>query len=60
MNKRLLVIDDEPKLLSAVAVDLRAEGYEVTWHDAISEMKENIAQKAYFLRPSNYVVCKKI
>jgi DNA-binding NarL/FixJ family response regulator len=28
--KRLLVVDDEPKLLRAVAVDLRAEGYKVT------------------------------
>ena len=30
MNKRLLIVDDEVKLLRAVAVDLRAEGYVVT------------------------------
>lgn len=30
MNKRILVVDDEPKLLRAVAVTLRAEGYDVT------------------------------
>ncbi len=30
MAKRLLVVDDEPKLLRAVAVNLRVEGYEVT------------------------------
>lgn len=30
MAERLLVVDDEPNLLRAVAVTLRAEGYEVT------------------------------
>lgn len=30
MAKKLLVVDDEPKLLRAVAADLRAEGYNVT------------------------------
>ncbi len=30
MSKRLLVVDDEPKLLLAVAACLRGEGYEVT------------------------------
>lgn len=30
MSKRLLVIDDEPNLLRAVAACLRAEGYDVT------------------------------
>jgi DNA-binding NarL/FixJ family response regulator len=30
MSKRLLVVDDEPGLLQAVAVCLRSEGYEVT------------------------------
>ena len=30
MSKRLLVVDDEPNLLRAVAACLRAEGYEVT------------------------------
>ena len=30
MSKRLLVVDDEPNLLRAVAVCLRGEGYEVT------------------------------
>ncbi len=29
MSKRLLVVDDEPNLLRAVAASLRAEGYEV-------------------------------
>lgn len=29
-KKRLLVVDDEPRLLRAVAADLRGEGYEVT------------------------------
>lgn len=29
-SKRLLVVDDEPRLLRAVAADLRGEGYEVT------------------------------
>ena len=29
MSKRLLVVDDEPNLLRAVAACLRAEGYEV-------------------------------
>ena len=30
MAKRILVVDDEAKLLRAVAVTLREEGYEVT------------------------------
>ena len=30
MSKRLLVVEDEPSLLQAVAVCLRAEGYDVT------------------------------
>jgi CheY-like chemotaxis protein len=30
MAKRLLVVDDDPGLLRAVAETLRAEGYEVT------------------------------
>ena len=30
MSKRLLVVDDEPNLLVAVAACLRGEGYEVT------------------------------
>jgi DNA-binding NarL/FixJ family response regulator len=30
MSKRLLVVDDEPNLLRALAVCLRADGYEVT------------------------------
>jgi DNA-binding NarL/FixJ family response regulator len=30
MSERLLVVDDEPNLLRAVAATLRAEGYEVT------------------------------
>jgi two-component system KDP operon response regulator KdpE len=30
MSKRLLVVDDDPGLLRAVAETLRVEGYEVT------------------------------
>ena len=44
MNKRLLVVDDEPKLLRAVAVDLRAEGYDVTTARSGAEALITVAQ----------------
>lgn len=44
MNKRLLVVDDEAKLLRAVAVDLRAEGYDVTTARSGTEALIIIAQ----------------
>ncbi len=45
MNKRLLVVDDEPKLLRAVAVDLRGEGYDVMTARSGSEALITVAQK---------------
>jgi DNA-binding NarL/FixJ family response regulator len=46
MSKRLLVVDDEPNLLKAVAVCLRSEGYEVntarTGGDALVSLAESI------------------
>ena len=45
MNKRLLVVDDEPKLLKAVAVDLRGEGYDVTTARSGGEALISILQK---------------
>lgn len=45
MNKQLLVVDDEPKLLRAVAVDLRGEGYQVTTAGNGAEALISIAQK---------------
>jgi DNA-binding NarL/FixJ family response regulator len=45
MNERLLVVDDEPKLLRAVAVDLRGEGYDVTTARSGSEALISVAQK---------------
>lgn len=46
MSKRLLVVDDEPNLLRAVAACLRAEGYEVatarTGNDALVSLAESI------------------
>ncbi|MDQ3043425.1 MAG: response regulator, partial [Acidobacteriota bacterium] len=45
MTKRLLVVDDEPKLLKAVAVDLRGEGYDVTTARSGSEALITVAQK---------------
>ena len=44
MNKRLLVVDDEAKLLRAVAVDLRAEGYDVTTARSGTEALIMVAQ----------------
>ena len=45
MNKQLLVVDDEPKLLRAVAVDLRGEGYQVMTANNGAEALISIAQK---------------
>jgi DNA-binding NarL/FixJ family response regulator len=46
MSKRLLVVDDEPNLLRAVAACLRTEGYEVTTarsgRDALASLAESI------------------
>ena len=46
MSKRLLVVDDEPNLLRAVAACLRSEGYEVTTarsgRDALASLAESI------------------
>ncbi|HRH47039.1 MAG TPA: response regulator, partial [Pyrinomonadaceae bacterium] len=45
MKKRLLVVDDEPKLLRAIAVDLKGEGYEVDVARSGIEALVYIAQK---------------
>ena len=46
MPKRLLVVDDEPKLLLAVAAVLRAEGFEVTTarhgRDALMQIAKSV------------------
>ena len=46
MSKRLLVVDDEPNLLRAVAACLKAENYEVTTarsgHEALMQLAESI------------------
>jgi DNA-binding NarL/FixJ family response regulator len=46
MSKRLLVVDDEPNLLRAVAACLRTEGYEVTTarsgRDALASLAESV------------------
>lgn len=44
MAKRLLIVDDEAKLLRAVAVDLRAEGYEVSTAASGAEALLNVAK----------------
>src|SRR5688572_18725492 len=44
MTKRLLVVDDEPKLLRAVAVDLKAEGYAVETARSGAEALISVAQ----------------
>lgn len=44
MAKRILVVDDEAKLLRAVAVDLRAEGYDVTTARSGAEALTLVAQ----------------
>lgn len=43
--KRLLVVDDEPKLLRALAVDLKGEGYDVITARSGSEALVMVAQK---------------
>ncbi len=45
MANRLLVVDDEPKLLRAVAVDLRGEGYDVSVARSGNEALISVAQK---------------
>ena len=45
MIKRLLVVDDEPKLLRALAVDLRGEGYDVMTARSGNEALICVAQK---------------
>ena len=46
MSKRLLVVDDEPNLLRAVAACLRAEDYEVNMarsgHEALMQLAESV------------------
>jgi DNA-binding NarL/FixJ family response regulator len=46
MSKRLLVVDDEPNLLRAVAACLKAEGYEVSTarsgHEALLQLAESL------------------
>lgn len=44
MAKRLLVVDDEPKLLRAVAVNLRGDGYEVTTARSGAEALVSVAE----------------
>jgi|SRR5205085_7354044 len=44
MTQRLLVVDDEPDLLHAVAVCLRAEGYEVTTAQSGAEALVRVAE----------------
>lgn len=45
MTKRLLVVDDEPKLLRAIALDLKGEGYDVATARSGNEALVSIAQK---------------
>src|SRR5918994_5828808 len=46
MSKRLLVVDDEPNLLRAVAACLKAEDYEVSMarsgHEALMQLAESV------------------
>ena len=46
MSKRLLVVDDEPNLLRAVAACLKAEGHEVgtarSGHEALMQLAESV------------------
>src|SRR5450759_5269286 len=46
MSKRLLIVDDEPNLLRAVAACLRAEGYEI---DAVRSGEEALIHVAQTL-----------
>ncbi len=45
MTKRLLVVDDEPKLLRAIALDLKGEGYDVSTARSGNEALVSIAQR---------------
>jgi DNA-binding NarL/FixJ family response regulator len=45
MSKRLLVVDDEPKLLRAIALDLKGEGYEVLTARSGKEALISVAQR---------------
>lgn len=45
MTKRLLIVDDEPKLLRAVAVDLQGEGYDVATARSGAEALVSVAQR---------------
>ena len=45
MTKRLLVVDDEPKLLRAISLDLNGEGYDVSTARSGNEALVNVAQK---------------
>lgn len=45
MNSRLLIVDDEPKLLRAVAVDLQGEGYDVATARSGTEALVAVAQR---------------
>ena len=45
MSKRLLIVDDEPKLLRAVAVDLQGEGYDVATARSGAEALVSVAQR---------------
>ena len=45
MTKRLLVVDDEPKLLRAIALDLKGEGYDVSTARSGNEALISVAQR---------------
>ncbi len=45
MTGRLLVVDDEPKLLRAIALDLKGEGYDVITARSGNEALVSVAQK---------------
>jgi len=45
MSMRLLVVDDEPKLLRAIALDLKGEGYDVSTARSGNEALVSIAQR---------------
>jgi len=45
MTKRLLVVDDEPKLLRAIALDLKGEGYAVSTARSGNEALVSVAQR---------------
>ena len=45
MTKRLLIVDDEPKLLRAIALDLKGEGYDVSTARSGNEALVSVAQR---------------